>query len=290
MEARRPGPSSPHDIIAAMPPDRRHLQVNGLGVAYRESGPATAPALLLIHGLASSSRMWIETMSALSPHYHCVALDLPGHGGSSTPTKSWYSIANYAQLIEAVRRDLALEPLVVCGHSMGAMIALRMVVENSYLASHLVLVAPIFEGSKLPYQHRVQILTEGLLTGPVSGFLRFGVALYGRIPLAFRPGPEARERRKRQDLLELDVDSVMASLRSLVNSDVDLDGGARGRRSLIITGCRDRTGARDQSRRLAGQLARAESVELPAGHHPFYEAEIAYHQTLQGWLGKLKER
>jgi pimeloyl-ACP methyl ester carboxylesterase len=36
----------------------RTVQVNGLAIFYREAGPQDAPALLLLHGLSSSSRMF----------------------------------------------------------------------------------------------------------------------------------------------------------------------------------------------------------------------------------------
>ena len=36
----------------------RTVRVNGLPIFYREAGPADAPAILLLHGFPSSSRMW----------------------------------------------------------------------------------------------------------------------------------------------------------------------------------------------------------------------------------------
>ena len=43
----------------------RTKQVDGLSIFYREAGPKDAPALLLLHGLPSSSRMFEPLFSRL---------------------------------------------------------------------------------------------------------------------------------------------------------------------------------------------------------------------------------
>jgi len=63
----------------------RTRQIDGLSIFYREAGPKDAPALLLLHGLPSSSRMFEPLFSRLSEHYHLVAPDYPGFGHSDWP-------------------------------------------------------------------------------------------------------------------------------------------------------------------------------------------------------------
>src|SRR5689334_3521420 len=53
----------------------RTIQVDGLSIFYREAGPKDAPALLLLHGLPSSSAMFEPLFSRLSDRYHLVAPD-----------------------------------------------------------------------------------------------------------------------------------------------------------------------------------------------------------------------
>src|SRR4051794_6803101 len=43
------------------------------------------PTLIFVHGFACSLDNWEEQLRGLSPSFRCVALDLPGHGGSATP-------------------------------------------------------------------------------------------------------------------------------------------------------------------------------------------------------------
>ena len=49
----------------------------------RESGPESAPTLLLLHGGGISGWMWDAHVAALQDDYHCLVPDLPEHGQSS---------------------------------------------------------------------------------------------------------------------------------------------------------------------------------------------------------------
>ena len=51
----------------------RTVQVDGLSIFYREAGPKSAPTILLLHGLPSSSRMFESLFKRLSDRYHLVA-------------------------------------------------------------------------------------------------------------------------------------------------------------------------------------------------------------------------
>src|SRR5258707_10270952 len=55
----------------------RTVQVDGSSIFYREAGPKSAPTILLLHGLPSSSRMFEPLFKRLSDRYHLVAPDLP---------------------------------------------------------------------------------------------------------------------------------------------------------------------------------------------------------------------
>ena len=63
----------------------RTVDVDGLPVFYREAGDSGAPAILLLHGLPSSSRMYQSLLDRLSDRYRLVAPDYPGFGHSAAP-------------------------------------------------------------------------------------------------------------------------------------------------------------------------------------------------------------
>jgi hypothetical protein len=66
----------------------RTVKVDGLSIFYREAGPKSAPVILLLHGLPSSSRMFQPLLTRLADNYHLVAPDYPGYGHSDWPIRS----------------------------------------------------------------------------------------------------------------------------------------------------------------------------------------------------------
>ena len=60
----------------------RTVRAGGLSVFYREAGPADAPAILLLHGFPSSSRMWQPLLDRLAGPFRLIAPDYPGFGHS----------------------------------------------------------------------------------------------------------------------------------------------------------------------------------------------------------------
>jgi len=92
---------------------------------YRVYGQGE-PAVLLIHGWACNANYWNEQLDALKAHYTVVAMNLAGHGGSENNRTDW-SIANYAEDVAAVARQIPNAHLVLVGHGMGAVVALAAV-------------------------------------------------------------------------------------------------------------------------------------------------------------------
>jgi pimeloyl-ACP methyl ester carboxylesterase len=81
----------------------RTARVGDLDIAYREAGPADAPALLLLHGFPSSSRMFMPLFPLLADQRRLVAPDLPGFGHSSAPPPGAfaYTFDRLAEVIDA---------------------------------------------------------------------------------------------------------------------------------------------------------------------------------------------
>jgi pimeloyl-ACP methyl ester carboxylesterase len=64
------------------------LNIDGHHVHYLKTG--TGPSIILLHGGASDSRDWIDTMNALSNFYSLYAPDILGYGMSAKPKSSYY--------------------------------------------------------------------------------------------------------------------------------------------------------------------------------------------------------
>jgi pimeloyl-ACP methyl ester carboxylesterase len=81
------------------------------------------PAVVLVHGWAADANYWNAQLPLLKASYTVVAVNLAGHGASASNRSDW-SIANYAQDVVAVARDIPNRQLILVGHSMGAAVAL----------------------------------------------------------------------------------------------------------------------------------------------------------------------
>ena len=76
-------------------------------------------SLVLIHGAGGSHLDWPPQIRRLSP-YRVNALDLPGHGRSSSP--GLHSIAEYAGAVRSFIDTLDEPHVILVGHSMGGAI------------------------------------------------------------------------------------------------------------------------------------------------------------------------
>ena len=87
-------------------------------------GPDAGPALVLLHGATSNSRYWTSVISQLAQRWHIYALDLRGHGLSGRPADlEGYNLRYHVADTVALLRDVVREPVVLMGHSYGAVIA-----------------------------------------------------------------------------------------------------------------------------------------------------------------------
>lgn len=93
-------------------------------VHFRREGVAGALPVVLIHGVGLSLAAWGPQIKALAARHDVIALDMPGHGGSSLPPED-ARLSDYAAHVVALLDALALPAAVVVGHSMGALVALE---------------------------------------------------------------------------------------------------------------------------------------------------------------------
>ena len=108
------------------------VDVDGFGVAYRESGPADGPMLLLLHGFPSSSHMFRDLIPRLSDRYRVIAPDLPGFGQSDLPPREQfkYTFANLARVMTRFTEVLRLDRFALYVFDYGSPTGLRMAVEH----------------------------------------------------------------------------------------------------------------------------------------------------------------
>jgi pimeloyl-ACP methyl ester carboxylesterase len=86
-----------------------------------EAGPFSAPTVLFLHGWPESWATFERVMSALGEQAHCLAIDLPGIGGSETPLASSDKRA-LATFVHGLVDMLDLRGVTLVGYDVGAQI------------------------------------------------------------------------------------------------------------------------------------------------------------------------
>jgi magnesium chelatase accessory protein len=99
---------------------RWHVQVMGSG-----------PAILLIHGTGAATHSWRGMAERLARQFTIVAPDLPGHGFTGQPNRPTFSLPMMASSMAALMAELNIRPDFVVGHSAGAAIGLRMILDQT---------------------------------------------------------------------------------------------------------------------------------------------------------------
>ena len=132
--------AAPLESISATSTYHR-IQVNGIGLFYREAGPKDAPTIVLLHGFPSSSREFDTLMPLLATRYHLIAPDFPGFGQSDAPSPAAYeysfdqlakTTANLLTAINVQRYSLYL-------HDYGAPIGFRIILAHPERVNALVI-------------------------------------------------------------------------------------------------------------------------------------------------------
>ncbi|GAA1227563.1 alpha/beta fold hydrolase [Pseudonocardia alaniniphila] len=88
------------------------------------SGPATAPALVLLHGSGGNSAQWIDSIAELATHFRVYAVDVIGERGLSAPSRPPMASDRYAVWLDGVLEFLGLEQVRIMGISLGGWLAL----------------------------------------------------------------------------------------------------------------------------------------------------------------------
>jgi pimeloyl-ACP methyl ester carboxylesterase len=99
-------------------PRDRFVTVGGLRLRYRDWGGDGRP-LLALHGAAAHAHWWDPVTPYLTRRCRVLALDWRGHGRSAWPKPPAYESEDFAADLLGVIERLALEGVVVAGHSMG---------------------------------------------------------------------------------------------------------------------------------------------------------------------------
>jgi len=108
------------------------VDVDGIGVFYREAGPEDAPTILLLHGFPTAGHMFRDLIPQLAERFRLVAPDLPGFGQSDMPARSvfTYTFENIANVIDRFAEVIGLRRFAIYVFDYGAPVGFRLAVRH----------------------------------------------------------------------------------------------------------------------------------------------------------------
>jgi pimeloyl-ACP methyl ester carboxylesterase len=146
-----------------------HVTIHGHDVTYRMGGSGSN--VLLIHGMAGSSRTWKEVTELLVRDHTVIAPDLLGHGESAKPMGD-YSLGAFASGLRDLMGVIGVERTTVVGQSLGGGVAMQLAYQHPELVERLVLVCSGGLGREVSWMLRALTLPGAELVMPVL-FPRF---------------------------------------------------------------------------------------------------------------------
>ena len=119
----------------------RKYERGGITMAYSDSPGPPGQTFVLVHGIGMGRVVYSKVAEVLVTRGRVLSVDLPGFGDSPEPG-STTSLEISAEVIADFVRDVAGEPVVLVGHSMGTQIVAETAYRHPDLVSKLVLIAP----------------------------------------------------------------------------------------------------------------------------------------------------
>jgi pimeloyl-[acyl-carrier protein] methyl ester esterase len=241
------------------------------------------PDLVLLHGWGLHGGAWDEVLPLLSARFRTHVPDLPGHGHSAGVIAGSFDAA-----VDAVA-GVVPQAAIVCGWSLGGLIAQRLAVRHPGRVRALVLVSttPCFV-QRRDWPHAMSEATleefaQGLSRDADATLARFVQlnALNGATSRAAMRAFTARLLARGRPPLA----GLARALAWLREVDLRTDASRIGVPSVVLHGTRDMLAPVAAARWLAGAIGGASLVEIPdAAHLPFFTHRGAFAATLESVL------
>lgn len=270
-------------------------------VAAKEASANSATPLLLLHGFGSALTQWQENLLPLSRSHPVYALDLVGFGGSEKAAAN-YSVGFWVEQVYEFWRTFIGRPIVLIGHSLGALVALTAAVAHPDMVQNLVLLT-------LPAA-RQELLTGRFqaLAGKLEGV--FMTSLFTQLVFYFIRRPRViravlrtvyvnRERVTEelvQRFLQPGFDRGAVRALSRLTKARTRSDFARATKELLaevqvpillIWGANDRVIPLTWGRQLPVLNPQLKLVEIPdAGHCPYDECAESVNAEILSWLAE----
>jgi pimeloyl-ACP methyl ester carboxylesterase len=106
------------------------------------SGPKDAPPLLLLHGGATNSALWMGEVAAFARSFRVYCVDLIGEPGLSVPARPSLATDAYAVWLDDVLNHLGISRASIVGASLGGWLALDYAIRRPERVEEVAVLCP----------------------------------------------------------------------------------------------------------------------------------------------------
>ncbi len=119
-----------------------YVDVDGLRLHVRDTGPRRAPVVVMLHGFGSSLHTWEDWAQILAREYRVIRFDLPGAGLTGPDPTGDYSDARSLAILTGLMDRLGLDQASLIGNSIGGRIAWKLAATTPTRVGKLILISP----------------------------------------------------------------------------------------------------------------------------------------------------
>lgn len=253
---------------------------DGARLAARVDGPAAARPVLMLHSIGCDHRLWDAQATAMAGR-RVIRPDLRGHGASAAPEGD-YSLARLVEDAAAVLDATCEGPAVVCGLSLGGLVAQGLALTFPERVAGLVLANTAARiGAPDAWTDRAaRVRAEGL--GSIAD-----MAMERFFSPPFRAAHPEKVAEARATLTATSAEGYAGCCAALRDADLRSRLGGIAAPCLVIAGSLDVSTPPAQMRELAGAIRGAAYTELEAGHLSNLEQPAAFSRRLRDFVESL---
>lgn len=236
-------------------------EVAGLTMHYRAAGPAGAPRVVLLNSLGTDCRIWDDLISALGDRVRTLRYDERGQGLTDSPPGP-YSIREHAEDLLGLLDHLGWARVVLCGLSIGGMIAMETCRRRPHAVRGMVLsdTADVIGPAEFWDGRMAEVREKGpaSIAGPVVERW-FGTW--------YREKRSVQARGWANLLARVPIEGYLGSCAALRDADLGAHLAELQVPAVCVCGSEDASTTPATVRSLASRLPDAEYVEIPGAGH-----------------------
>lgn len=254
--------------------------VNGVTIHYQViGGPADKPVIVFANSLGTDFRIWRDVIVRLAGDFPIVLYDKRGHGLSDVGNAP-YSIEDHAADLAGLLDLLNVSQAIVCGLSVGGLIAQAMYQTRPDLVRALILCDTASKiGSAEMWNSRIEAVEEHGIASIIDAVMERWFTPFFRSPdnIAYRG--------YRNMLARQPVEGYAATCAAIRDADYTQAARRIAAPTLCIVGDQDGSTPPELVRSFAGLIAGAQfEIVKDAGHIPCVEQPEALTDLIRTFI------